>query len=183
MTDEGDQYGVNFIRLRVAVDIQKPLCRGRTIITARGKEGWVNFRYERLPNICYWCGKLTHGDRECPLWIRSRGTLKDGDQQFGAWLRATTPNPFKKTVIRVPGLDEEDGWNDFEMHGEKDTAESSSKEVGGRGSVKKQNRVGRRPVIKLIRWPTGKQNWTAPIHGRPVWKVRILRSQCRFVVK
>ena len=134
MTDEGDQYGVNFFRLRVAVDIQKSLCRGRTIITARGKEGWVNFRYERLPNICYWCGKLTHGDRECPLWIRSRGTLKDGDQQFGAWLRATTPNPFKKTVIRVPGLDEEDGWNGFEMHGEKDTAGSNSKEVGGSGS-------------------------------------------------
>ena len=39
MTDEGDQYGVNFIRLRVAVDIQKPICRGRTISTARGKEG------------------------------------------------------------------------------------------------------------------------------------------------
>ncbi|XP_030945132.1 uncharacterized protein LOC115969588 [Quercus lobata] len=134
MTDEGDQYGVNFFRLREAVDIQKPLCRGRTIITARGKEGWVNFRYERLPNICYWCGKLTHGDRECPLWIRSRGTLKAGDQQFGAWLRATTPNPFKKTVIRVPSLDEEDGWNDFEMHGEKDAVESSPKEVGGSGS-------------------------------------------------
>ena len=80
MTDEGDQYGVNFIRLRVAVDIQNPICRGRMFSTARGKEGWVNFRYERLPNICYWCGKLTHGDRECPMWIRSRGTLKVGDQ-------------------------------------------------------------------------------------------------------
>ena len=128
MTDEGDQYGVNFIRLRVAVDIQKPICRGRTISTARGKEGWVNFRYEHLPNICYWCGKLTHGDRECPLWIKSRGTLKVGDQQFDAWLRATTPNPFKKTVIHVPGLDEEEGWDSYEMHGEKAKEGCSSKE-------------------------------------------------------
>ena len=138
MTDEGDQYGVNFIRLRVAVDIHKPLCRGRTITTVRGKEGWVNFRYERLPNICYWCRKLIHGDRECPLWIRSRGTLKDGDQRYGAWLRATTPNPFKKTVIRVPGLNEEEGWNGFERHDENVTAGGSSKEVGGCGSKASQ---------------------------------------------
>ena len=39
MTDEGDQHGVNFFRIRVAVDIHKPLCRGRTITTVRGKEG------------------------------------------------------------------------------------------------------------------------------------------------
>ena len=39
MTDEGDQYGVNFIRLRVAVDIRNPICRGRMFSTARGKEG------------------------------------------------------------------------------------------------------------------------------------------------
>ena len=39
MTNEGDQYGVNFIWLRVAVDIHKPICRGCTISTARGKEG------------------------------------------------------------------------------------------------------------------------------------------------
>ena len=134
MTDEGDQYGVNFIRLRVAVDIRNPICRGRMFSTARGKEGWVNFRYERLPNICYWCGRLTHGDRECPLWIKSRGTLKDEDQQFGAWLRATAPNPFKKTIIRVPGLDEEGGWDSNERHGEKDKEGCSSKEDDSNGN-------------------------------------------------
>ena len=134
MIDEGDQYGVNFIRLRDVVDIHNPICHGCMITTVRGNEGWVNFRYERLPNICYWCGKLTHRDRECPLWIRSRGTLKDGDQQFSAWLRATTPNPFKKIVIHVLGLDEEEGWDGFKMHGEKAQEGCNSKKDGGRGS-------------------------------------------------
>lgn len=72
---------------------------------AGGKEEWVRFKYERLPNICYLCGRHTHSDKECPLWIGSRGKLKDGDQQFGSWIRATTPSPFHKTVIRVEGFD------------------------------------------------------------------------------
>ena len=147
MTDEGDRYRVNFIRIRVAVDIHKLICCGRTITTMRGKEGWVNFRYERLPNISYWCSKLTHGDRECPLWIRSRGTLKDGDQQFGAWLRATTLNPFKETMIRVPSLDEEEGWDGFEMHEENAKEGYSSKEDGGRGLEVSQVAVWSKEVI------------------------------------
>ena len=36
----------------------------------------MSFKYERLPNICYWCGRLTHDDRDCDLWIDSEGTLK-----------------------------------------------------------------------------------------------------------
>ena len=107
----------------------------------------MNFRYEHLPNICYWCGKLTHGDRECPLWIRSRGTIKDGDQQFGAWLRATMPNPFKKIVIRVSELDEEEGWDEFEMHEEKAKEGCSSKKDGRRGSEVSQVAVQSMEVI------------------------------------
>ena len=49
----------NFQRYRVEVNISKPLCQGRKITLHNGKEWWVSFKYERLPNICYWCGKLT----------------------------------------------------------------------------------------------------------------------------
>ncbi|KAK7838732.1 hypothetical protein CFP56_019309 [Quercus suber] len=61
------------------MDITKPLCRGHRITMASGKEGWVSFKYERLPNLCYWCGRLTHSDRECPMWVKSKGTLKVKD--------------------------------------------------------------------------------------------------------
>jgi len=107
-SDEESQEGFNFMRLRINVNILQPLCRGRRISLAGGKDGWVRFKYERFPNICYWCGRLTHNDRECPLWTKSRGKLKEGDQQFGSWIRASTPNPFRKTVIRVEGYDVEE---------------------------------------------------------------------------
>ena len=80
---------------------------------ASGKEGWVSFKYERLPNICYWCGRLTFGDRECPKWVKSRGTLKVEDQQFRAWWCAAIPSMSRRMVIRVAGMDEKDiGVND-----------------------------------------------------------------------
>ena len=121
---EGDSNSFNFLRLRVAVDTSKPLCQGRKITMVDGKEGWVRFKYERLPNICYWCGKLTNSNKECLLWEKSRGTLKAGDQQFGSWLRASTLNPYQRTVICVARLDEEELREDDGLHGDRDRDES-----------------------------------------------------------
>jgi hypothetical protein len=69
------------MRVRVKLDISKPLCRGRMARLMEGKETWISFRYERLPNLCYWCGMLTHGDRDCEKWLRSKGSLRQEDQQ------------------------------------------------------------------------------------------------------
>ena len=52
-TEEGDSMGDGFVRVRVKVDISKPLCRGRVISLENGKEIWVSFKYERLSNLCY----------------------------------------------------------------------------------------------------------------------------------
>lgn len=72
--------GGNFMRVRVAVDITKPLNRGRMITWDQGQEGWVSFMYERLPNLCNWCGLLMHDDKECDVWLNSKGTLSVEDQ-------------------------------------------------------------------------------------------------------
>jgi hypothetical protein len=63
------------MRVRVKVDNSKPLCRGRKARLLAGKETWISFKYKRLPNFCYWCGLLTHGDRDCEKWLRSKGSL------------------------------------------------------------------------------------------------------------
>lgn len=52
------------------------------------KTRWVDFRYECLPIFCYWCGKLDHDDRDCPLWINSKESLGSNDRQFEPWLQA-----------------------------------------------------------------------------------------------
>jgi hypothetical protein len=47
----------------------------------------VSFKYERLPNFYYWCGLLTHDEKECEIWLRSKGSLSAVDHQYGTWLR------------------------------------------------------------------------------------------------
>jgi len=88
----------------VLLDIFQPFYRGRLITLEDGKNHWVSFKYERLPNLCYWCGCLTHGDRDCTTWIESEGGLNSEDQQFGSWLRASPFNFVRKKVVFVPGF-------------------------------------------------------------------------------
>ena len=91
----------SYVQVRVTLDVFQPLCRGRIIKLEGGEKVWVNFRYERLPNICYWCGCFDHGDRDCDFWIQSKGTLKPKQQQFGSWIRASQLGATKKSVVQV----------------------------------------------------------------------------------
>ena len=102
--DAPDCDGGSFIRVRVVIDISRPLCRGRLITLDDGKEHWVSFKYERLTNLCYWCGCTTHVDRDCELWIESEVSLNPEDQQFGPWLHAPPFQASRKKVITVPGF-------------------------------------------------------------------------------
>ena len=103
--DLGEMLGANFMGVRVIVDASKPLCRGRKISWDAENEGWVAFMYERLPNICYWCGSASYDDKDCSLWLRSKGTLKSNVQQFGPWIRAPLFNSTKKSFVEVKGYD------------------------------------------------------------------------------
>ena len=103
-SEDTDNEGGSFIRVRVMVDISKPLCRGRRISLEDGKAHWVSFKYERLPNLFYWCGCLTHNDRDCEKWIESEGSLKPEEQQFGSWLCAPPFFTSRKNVISVQGF-------------------------------------------------------------------------------
>ena len=67
----------------------------------------MSFKYECLLNLCYWCGQLTHHDKECSIWLKRKGSMRKSDQQFGLWPRVVTPNLAKKTVIRVAGYKED----------------------------------------------------------------------------
>ncbi|XP_075640319.1 uncharacterized protein At4g02000-like [Castanea sativa] len=86
MTHLSEMVGRSFMRLRVVIDVSLPLCRGRLISFDEGEEGWVSFKYERLPNICYWCGCLNHRDNDCDWWTESDGSLKDKDREYGPWI-------------------------------------------------------------------------------------------------
>lgn len=80
---------------------------GHRVVFEDGKEGWVVFRYEKLPNFCYWCGLMNHDEKDCDCWIYSKGTLAIEIQEFGAWLQAPIFNYEKKIVVIVEGSGEE----------------------------------------------------------------------------
>jgi hypothetical protein len=75
--------GGQAMRIRVHLDVTKPLCRGRKARLEKGRETWISFKYERLPNFCYWCGLLSHSDKDCPKWLLNKEELRAEDQQFG----------------------------------------------------------------------------------------------------
>ena len=101
-TDE-EMGGGRVMRIRVKVDITKPLCRGRKIGLANGKEGWAAFKYERLPNFCFWCGLVTHGEKDCAQWLRNHASLGKKDQGYGPWMKAVSDRPNRKVEIHVEG--------------------------------------------------------------------------------
>lgn len=93
-----------FLRLKISIDLSLPLCRGCLISLNNGKQTWVSFKYEQLSNLCYWCGHLTHDDKDCETWINNEGNLHLEERQFGLLLRALTFVPSRNTSVIVPGF-------------------------------------------------------------------------------
>ncbi|VFQ81500.1 unnamed protein product [Cuscuta campestris] len=78
----------SYLRIRVKLDVQKPLKKG-TRLKREGKEWFhVDFAYERLPTFCFVCGRLGHGERFCPETLRQWG--RQVERKFGPELRAST---------------------------------------------------------------------------------------------
>ena len=80
-----------FLHIRVDIDITKPLMRGKMIHIEYVEEGWVFFKYERLPIDCYHCGILGHQDCKCQNIKKGFFSLDDEDFQFGPYLHAMPP--------------------------------------------------------------------------------------------
>ncbi|XP_075663122.1 uncharacterized protein LOC142632636 [Castanea sativa] len=102
--DGADEEGGSFMRVKVVLDISLPQCRGRLITLENREKSWVRFKYECLPNICYWCGCLDHNYKDCVLWIKSKGTLSPDQHQFNSSLRAPSYRVYNKPVVSVPGF-------------------------------------------------------------------------------
>ncbi|XP_030970279.1 uncharacterized protein LOC115990603 [Quercus lobata] len=75
-----------YLRVRVQFDTTKKLIRAKKVKIEDDEPRLVFFRYERLPNFCYRCGIIGHGDKECPERSTSDNGMMEVNQ-YGAWLR------------------------------------------------------------------------------------------------
>jgi hypothetical protein len=77
-----------YLRVKISVDLSKPLARGRKI-NLEGTPKWIPFKYEKLPKFCFQCGVISHGPGGC----MKRNEMKNqrDTNQFGPWLRAPSP--------------------------------------------------------------------------------------------
>ena len=71
---EKEMVGGDFVRVKVKIDVSKPLCRGRRVVLDKDIETWVSFKYEKLTNFCYWCGTVSHDEKECEKWLAGKGS-------------------------------------------------------------------------------------------------------------
>ena len=62
---EEDELAIgHFLRVKILLDIRKPLQRGVTMeLNAKGDKLWCPVVYEFLPKFCYLCGLLGHTDQ------------------------------------------------------------------------------------------------------------------------
>ena len=116
--------GGEFLRVHVEIDISKPLCRGRWITLDIEEEIWVSFKYEKLPNFCYWCGMISHDGKDYETWLARKDSTNIEPYEYGPWLRAVPYNPGRTPFIVVAGMG--DGLGGSIKHSQPATTEKPS---------------------------------------------------------
>ncbi|KAK7832955.1 uncharacterized protein CFP56_026060 [Quercus suber] len=77
-----------FMRVRVSIPISKPIRRGGFIAGSDGVRSWVNFKYERLPFFCHYCGILGHDTKHCASYYAASKNEGEVVCPYGDWLKA-----------------------------------------------------------------------------------------------
>ncbi|MBA0626194.1 hypothetical protein Godav_003905 [Gossypium davidsonii] len=62
------------------------------------------FKYERLPDFCYECGKIGHTVKSCTINKESE-VMSGLNPQFGSWLRAPIVSPNQDRSMRRNGVE------------------------------------------------------------------------------
>ncbi|XP_062104231.1 uncharacterized protein At4g02000-like [Humulus lupulus] len=83
----------DYMRIRVRLELTKPLKRKMRIRQSATEWVWVNFKYENIPTFCFVCGLLGHSERFCPR--RFDTPEEEIVQPYGDWMRTPLRRPTK----------------------------------------------------------------------------------------
>ncbi|KAF4375412.1 hypothetical protein F8388_024071 [Cannabis sativa] len=77
----------NYLRIRVTINIEKPLRRKMKISPEGDDSFWVHFKYERAPTFCFICGIIGHTENFCAKLFQT--PLDQIVKPYGIWMKAT----------------------------------------------------------------------------------------------
>lgn len=83
--DPWEKGSRGFLRMRVMIDVNNPLPQGFWLPRAEGQDTWVEFKFERLLDFCFNCGKLGHLQRSCSSSVCQLGNSEQ--TTYGEWMK------------------------------------------------------------------------------------------------
>ena len=88
-TGNGGVCMSKFIRVKIERKIEDPLWSGFFLDRSPHVDLWIQFKYERVVDFCYKCGRLGHLKARCPR-TESTTTNSNGKEPygFGPWMKA-----------------------------------------------------------------------------------------------
>lgn len=114
--EEYDNGGRGFdwkesLQVRVTLDISKPLHRGINVKLEEPLGNcWTPIRYEKLPDLCSYCGRIGHSVKGCGSFYLADGSPSK-KHQYGMWMnfsgrssslfRLPSTSPLEKNSIMV----------------------------------------------------------------------------------
>jgi hypothetical protein len=100
-------YEGNYVRLRVMIDVRKPLMRFVSLAVEGEGRKRLAVKYEKIPFFCKRCGLLGHNHEEC-----GDGDWESKDLQYGDWMLAIRRNSAQTVVSeRLPREPFRGGFN------------------------------------------------------------------------
>jgi hypothetical protein len=73
------------VKIKVAINVHKPIPSGIHVGNPTDGTCWVDFRYEKLPQMCFKCGLVGHAEKLC----RNQALNMDTLAPLGPWIRST----------------------------------------------------------------------------------------------
>ncbi|RYR26601.1 uncharacterized protein LOC107627562 [Arachis ipaensis] len=103
---------IRFIKANVKINIKKPLQKRANIGSIEDGLLWADFRYEKLPSFCYYCGLLGHEEVNCEKATKDEIIGKTSAKNLGQWLRAEE----KGTKVNVASSQKQNKENPETTH-------------------------------------------------------------------
>ncbi|KAF7832946.1 putative ribonuclease H-like domain, reverse transcriptase zinc-binding domain-containing protein [Senna tora] len=77
------------VKAKVCMKMTNPIKRDANIGNRADGIHWIDFKYEKLPQFCYGCGRIGHDENQCDFGEGLKDEQVSSGSNYGPWLRAS----------------------------------------------------------------------------------------------